>query len=69
MDPVTILAAISAALDLADKLTPLVTAMANQGTITPEQQAAVKAKADEVRAKLQFDATGKPSFVGPEWQA
>lgn len=61
MDPLTILAAISASIDLTEKLLPLVGQLQSSGQITVAQQQAVLDAYNSLKAK----ADGQ--FSGPEW--
>jgi len=62
MDPISILAAISASIDIAEKLLPLVSQLKADGQITADQQADILARFESLKAK----ADGQ--FSGPEWQ-
>lgn len=62
MNPLQILAAISASIDLAEKLLPLVDNLKASGQITTEQQQAILDKYHSLRDK----ADGQ--FSGPQWQ-
>lgn len=59
MDPATIILITNAALALLDEYLPKVKEMLDSGDITPEQQAALKAR---IAALRSHDA-----FAGPEW--
>ena len=58
----TILAAIVSALDLADNLMQFLGDKVKSGDVTPEEQAAVKARYEQFRDN--FDA----AFEKPEWK-
>jgi len=62
MDPLSIIAALNAALSLSNSLLPLVEQFKQEGTITPEQQAEIAAKYKSLRDR----ADGQ--FAGPAWQ-
>lgn len=62
MDPITIIAALSAGIKLVKELAPVVQDMFNKGQITKEQQ-------EEVMKEFQSLKTGAGGeFAGPEWQ-
>lgn len=62
MDPLILLAAISASIDLTQKLLPMVDQLKASGQITPEQQKAVLDQYASLRAR----ADGQ--FSGPQWR-
>lgn len=62
MDPITILSLLSGSLSLAEQLIPLVNDAVQKGQISVEDQAAVLAKYNSLKAK----ADGQ--FSGPAWQ-
>jgi len=62
MDPATILALVSGALSLTEQLLPQLQALQTSGQITADQQAAVLARYNSLKAA----ADGQ--FAGPEWQ-
>lgn len=58
MNAAAILAALNALIEGAERLGPVIADLRRQGLITVEEQAAVKARLDAVRAE---------TFSGPEW--
>lgn len=62
MDPITVFAALKAALALAEELAPVVTELAQKGEITVAQQQEVQA----AYASLKSRADGQ--FLGREWE-
>jgi hypothetical protein len=62
MDPITAIAAVSAALSLVESLIPKIAEWTKQGDISPEQQAELLAKYNSLRSR----ADGQ--FTGPEWE-
>jgi hypothetical protein len=62
MDPITAISALNAALTLSEQLLPVIQQHVQSGTITAEQQAAVRAAYDRLRTR----ADGQ--FSGPQWQ-
>lgn len=62
MDPLTILAAVSASVKLAKELLPELDRLVQSGDITPEQQAAARSEYESLKSQ----ADGQ--FSGPHWQ-
>ena len=62
MDPITIMAAASAGIELVERLVPLIRDFANKGDITAEQQVALMARIDSLRVR----AAGE--FQGDHWK-
>jgi hypothetical protein len=62
MDPITTIAAVNAAITLAETLIPRVQELFRKGEITAEQQQEVLRRYNSLKAK----ADGQ--FSGPEWQ-
>lgn len=62
MNPLSVVAALNASLEIADKLLPIVKDFQSQGLITKERQAEIRAKVDALRA------TAGELFSGPEWE-
>lgn len=60
MNPITAISLLNGAVQLALELAPIVDQYAKDGQITPEDQAAVKAKLDALRSTTAFEA--------PEWK-
>ena len=56
-------------LTLFEKLLPIYLEAVKSGQITPEQQEVVAKRSAAIRANIIIDpVTGKPKFLGPEWE-
>jgi len=62
MDPLTVISVASSALDLLQRLMPVIDGMVQRGEITPAQQAEVKAKAESLKNQTEGQ------FSGPHWK-
>lgn len=62
MDPITTIAAASAAIDLVQRLLPIIDQMVKRGEVSAELQAEVRAKAESLKTQSEGQ------FSGPHWK-